>query len=119
MLARPCPAGGAGNSGSNAEPPASHKLAVATDPDLAQSGSARDAPVGSPFFSVHLAHDVDFEVAFRQQALELGVLQLQGLQSLYVRRRQTGKVLAPDVDGLLTDLVLLGGLGNRRAVRLP
>jgi hypothetical protein len=28
-------------------------------------------------------------------------------------------VLAPHIDGLVTDLVLLGGLGDRRAVGLP
>src|SRR6516162_6387962 len=62
--------------------------------------------------------DLDIEVALGQQLLEPGVLRLERLQVLDVARRELTEVLAPRVDGLLADLVLLGGLGDRSAVGL-
>ena len=74
--------------------------------------------MGSRFFSVHLAHQVDFEIALGKQALELRVLELKRFQTLYVVWGEAGKVLAPDVDGLLADFVLLRGFRDGRSVSL-
>ena len=52
--------------------------------------------MGSRFFSVHLAHQVDFEIALGKQALELRVIELKRFQTLYVVWNEAGKVL---VDG--------------------
>ena len=61
---------------------------------------------------VDLLEYVNGEFTLGQQLLEPGVLSLKRSQSLDVLRRELAEVLAPGVDGLLADLVLLGGLSD-------
>jgi hypothetical protein len=71
-----------------------------------------------PFFSRNLFHHVDLEVALGHQLLELGVLLLELPKPLHVDRLQLAESLAPGVDRLLADAVLLGHLRHRTLVRL-
>jgi hypothetical protein len=69
-------------------------------------------------FSVDLAHQIDFQVPLGHKLLQLGVFDFEGFQALDVLRLQSVEVLAPTVDGLFADLVLLGDLGNAAAISL-
>jgi hypothetical protein len=57
-----------------------------------------------------LLHDFDLEVALCDELLQAVVLGLESLQSLRIGGFHGAETLAPGVDGLLADLVLLGDL---------
>src|SRR5471032_175429 len=67
---------------------------------------------------VDLLEHVNGELALGQELLQPGVLAFERTQTLDVLRREFAEVLAPGVDRLLADLVLLGSLGDRRPVCL-
>src|SRR5262249_38931676 len=71
------------------------------------------------FFSVDLLHDIDLEIALGNELLELGVLGFELAKALNVGRIQLPESLAPGVDGLLADLVLLRNLGHWTAISFP
>ncbi len=58
-------------------------------------------------------------IALGNQFLQLRVLGFQGAQPFDVGGLQLAKALAPSVNGLLADLVLLRDFGDRATVGLP
>src|SRR5262249_47447149 len=71
-----------------------------------------------PFFCVDLLHHLDGQVALGEQLLQSRVLLLQRAQLLHVGCFQFAVPLAPHVQRLLADPVLLGDLRDRRLIRL-
>jgi hypothetical protein len=63
-------------------------------------------------------HHLDLEVALGHQLLELGVLLLEMTQPLHVDRLELAEALAPQIDRLIRDPVLLGHFDHRRGVGL-
>ena len=63
-----------------------------------------------PFFCGDLLHDLDFKVPFRKDLLQPRVLLFQQAQTLHVIGGHAGKPLAPRVERLLADSMLLGHL---------
>src|SRR5690606_35018166 len=93
-----------------------HRHAAATGRVRTPTRPVPAAPAGSPLSAVDLLEQINVEIALSEQLLKLGVLDFQGFEALHVCRVQTGKVLAPDVDRLFADLVLLGRLRHRGAI---
>src|SRR5262249_51650903 len=81
-----------------------------------QSSPAHAAPTSSPFSAVDLLHHVDLEIALGNELLELGVLSFELAKAFDISRIQLPESLAPGVDGLLADFMLLGNLGDRTAI---
>lgn len=75
-------------------------------------------PVRSPFFCSDLLHDIDLEIPVSNDLLEPGVLLFELPQNLEVCSLQRAKALAPGIDALLADPVLLSDLGDRTTVGL-
>src|SRR6185312_10667609 len=115
---RPWPAGAVRTPTSIGQFPPARKHAASRCLAYRRRHTVRGVPAGLPFFSVDLLHDLDLEVPLRQQLLQLAILGGERLQLLHFRRLQLPEVLAPDVDRLLADPVLLGDLGHRRTVGL-
>jgi hypothetical protein len=80
---------------------------------------ALDAPASSPLSAVDLLERVDRHLALGQHALQACVLCLKATQFLDITGFEYAELLAPDVDRLLTDLVLARGLSNLPSVGLP
>jgi len=80
---------------------------------------ALDAPASSPLSAIDLLERIDRLLALGQHPLQTCVLGLKAAQFLHIAGFKHAKLLSPDVDRLLTDLVLARGVGNRSAVGLP
>ncbi len=68
---------------------------------------------------VDLLERVDRHLALGQHPLQTCVLGLKAARLLHIAGFEHAKLLSPDVDRLLTDLVLARSLGDRSAVGLP
>jgi hypothetical protein len=80
---------------------------------------ALDAPASSPLSAVDLLERVDRHLALCKHALQTSVFGLKAAQFLHVAGFEHAKLLSPNVDRLLTDLVLARGLSNLPSVGLP
>ena len=100
------------------QPPSARKRAVATLRARRHASPARAVPASSPFSAVDLLHDIDFEIALGHKLLELGILGFELAKAFDIGGLQLAQALAPGVDGLLAELMLLRNFGHLDCDRL-